>query len=56
MVDAVIRWCLKHAFLVILGVGAIAAGGYYALTRAPVDAIPDIGEKQVGARLRQSKR
>ncbi len=47
MVDAVIRWCLKHAFLVILGVGAIAAGGYYALTRTPVDAIPDIGEKQV---------
>ena len=23
MIDAVIRWCLKHAFLVILGVGAI---------------------------------
>src|SRR6188768_2830643 len=47
MVDAIIHWCLKHAFLVILGVGAIAAGGYYALTRTPVDAIPDIGEKQV---------
>src|ERR1051326_3719909 len=47
MVDAVIRWCLKHAFLVILGVGAIAAGGYFALTRTPVDALPDIGEKQV---------
>ena len=47
MVDAIIRWCLKHAFLVILGVGAIAAGGYYALTQTPVDAIPDIGEKQV---------
>ena len=47
MIDALIRWCLKHAFLVILGVGAIAAGGYYALTRTPVDALPDIGEKQV---------
>src|SRR5678816_4843649 len=47
MVDAVIGWCLKHAFLVILAVGAIAAGGYYALTQTPVDAIPDIGEKQV---------
>jgi Cu(I)/Ag(I) efflux system membrane protein CusA/SilA len=47
MVDAIIRWCLKHAFLVVLGVGAIAAGGYCALTRTPVDAIPDIGEKQV---------
>ncbi len=47
MTDAIIRWCLKHAFLVILAVGAIAAGGYYALTQTPVDAIPDIGEKQV---------
>src|SRR5688572_11182546 len=47
MVDAVIRWCLKHAFLVILGMGGIAAGGYYALTQTPVDALPDVGEKQV---------
>ena len=47
MIDAIIHWCLKHAFLVILAVGAIAAGGYYALTRTPVDALPDIGEKQV---------
>ena len=47
MVDAVIRWCLKHAFLVILAVGATAAGGYYALRQTPVDAIPDVGEKQV---------
>jgi Cu(I)/Ag(I) efflux system membrane protein CusA/SilA len=47
MVDWVIRWCLKNAFLVILSVAALLAGGYYALTRTPVDAIPDIGEKQV---------
>ena len=47
MIDAVIRWCLKHAFLVILGVGAIVGVGYYALTQTPVDALPDIGEKQV---------
>jgi Cu(I)/Ag(I) efflux system membrane protein CusA/SilA len=47
MIDAVIRWYPKHAFLVILALGAIAAGGCYALTQTPVDAIPDIGEKQV---------
>ena len=47
MIEAVIRWCLKHAFLVILGVGAIMGVGYYALTQTPVDALPDIGEKQV---------
>jgi Cu(I)/Ag(I) efflux system membrane protein CusA/SilA len=47
MINAVIHWCLKHAFLVVLGVVGIGAGGYYALTQTPVDAIPDIGEKQV---------
>ena len=47
MVDALIRWCLKHAFLVIIGVVAIIGGGYYALRNTPVDAIPDIGEKQI---------
>lgn len=47
MVAALIRWCLKNAFLVVVAVLAISAGGYYALTRTPVDAIPDIGEKQV---------
>lgn len=47
MVDWVIRWCLKNAFLVIIGLAALIFGGYYALTRTPVDAIPDIGEKQV---------
>jgi Cu(I)/Ag(I) efflux system membrane protein CusA/SilA len=47
MIDAVIRWCLKNVFLVALGVGAIVGGGYFAVIRTPVDAIPDIGEKQV---------
>ena len=47
MTNAVIRWCLKNAFLVIIAVVALIAGGYYALVNTPVDAIPDIGEKQV---------
>jgi copper/silver efflux system protein len=47
MTDALIRWCLKHAFLVVLAVGAIGGVGYYALMNTRVDAIPDIGEKQV---------
>jgi len=47
MVDAVIRWCLKNAFLVIIGVVALLVGGYYAMINMRVDAIPDIGEKQV---------
>ncbi len=47
MVDAVIRWCLRNTFLVCLALAGIATAGYYALRNTPVDAIPDIGEKQV---------
>ncbi len=47
MIDGLIRWCLKNTFLVIIAVVGIAFGGYYAIKNTPVDAIPDIGEKQV---------
>lgn len=47
MINGLIRWCLKHTFLVVLAVVAIGAVGYYAIINTPVDAIPDIGEKQV---------
>ena len=47
MVNAVIRWCLKNPFLMTLIVIGTCVGGYFALVRTPVDAIPDIGEKQV---------
>lgn len=47
MIDAVIRWCLNNVVLVILGMFALLGAGYYAINNTPVDAIPDIGEKQV---------
>lgn len=47
MVNAVIRWCLRNPFLMVLLLAGLCAGGYYAVVRTPVDAIPDIGEKQV---------
>ncbi len=47
MINALIRWCLKNAFLVLLAVAGLIGGGYYAIKNTPVDAIPDIGEKQV---------
>ncbi len=47
MVNALIRWCLNNGFLVVLGALALLGGGYYAIRNTPVDAIPDIGEKQV---------
>lgn len=47
MVAAIIRWCLDNRFLVALLALAAVGAGYYGMSNTPVDAIPDIGEKQV---------
>jgi Cu(I)/Ag(I) efflux system membrane protein CusA/SilA len=47
VINAVIRWCLNNHFLVFLFTAVAAGLGWYCLTNTPVDAIPDIGEKQV---------
>jgi Cu(I)/Ag(I) efflux system membrane protein CusA/SilA len=47
MVNAIIKWCLDNPFLVLLFTAVALGIGYYALNNTPVDAIPDIGEKQV---------
>jgi copper/silver efflux system protein len=47
MVNHLIRWCLDNRFLVILLSLTALAAGWYGLVNTPVDAIPDIGEKQV---------
>jgi Cu(I)/Ag(I) efflux system membrane protein CusA/SilA len=47
MVAAVIRWCLRNPFLMLLAMAALIAAGAWAIRKTPVDAIPDIGEKQV---------
>lgn len=47
MINSIIRWCLNNVLLVILGMLALIGAGYYATKNTPVDAIPDIGEKQV---------
>lgn len=47
MVNFIIRWCLNNRFLVILVTLVVLSIGYYAVTHIPIDAIPDIGEKQV---------
>ena len=47
MVNAIIRWCLNNTLLVILAMLGLAAAGWYAMRNIPIDAIPDIGEKQV---------
>ena len=47
MVNAIIRWCLNNRFLVVLVMGLLIAAGDDSITHIPIDAIPDIGEKQV---------
>lgn len=47
MVNAIIRWCLKNVFLMWLAIIGIAIAGYFAVKNTQVDAIPDIGDKQV---------
>lgn len=47
MIDAIIRWCLRNSFLMLLLIAGLIGASYWAILRTPVDAIPDIGEKQV---------
>jgi copper/silver efflux system protein len=47
MISAIIHWCLRNTFLVIVAIIGLIGMGYYALAQTPVDAIPDVGEKQV---------
>ena len=47
MIDRLIELSARHRFLV-LGFAAVAAvGGWRAMTRLPLDALPDLGDKQV---------
>lgn len=47
MVSWIIRWCLRNRVLVLLFFAVVAGAGWYCLENAAVDAIPDIGEKQI---------
>ncbi|MBM5813046.1 MAG: efflux RND transporter permease subunit [Gammaproteobacteria bacterium] len=47
MIAALIRASLTHRALVLLAAGLLTAAGFHALTRLPVDAIPDLSDVQV---------
>ncbi len=47
MTNYIIRWCLNNRLIVLLLSAAVLVAGYFALLETPVDALPDIGEKQV---------
>ncbi|HUP19893.1 MAG TPA: CusA/CzcA family heavy metal efflux RND transporter [Gemmatimonadota bacterium] len=43
----VIEWSVRHRLAVLLGTLALSAGGFWAMLRTPVDAIPDLSDVQV---------
>lgn len=47
MIEKIIEISIKNKFLVILGTMFIILGGIYALSRTPLDAIPDLSDVQV---------
>jgi Cu(I)/Ag(I) efflux system membrane protein CusA/SilA len=47
MIAKVIRWSLANRFLVLLVTAVVTAWGAWALSRAPLDALPDLSDVQV---------
>jgi copper/silver efflux system protein len=47
MISHIIEWSLRNRFLVLSALLFIVAWGVHALSRTPVDAIPDLSENQV---------
>ena len=47
MLNHVIAWSLRNVFLVLLATLAIVIGGVYALSKMPLDALPDLSDAQV---------
>jgi CzcA family heavy metal efflux pump len=47
MIEKIISWSVHNRFFVWIGIFMIVVGGIVALTRTPVDAIPDLSENQV---------
>ena len=47
MIDKIIEWSLKNKFMVILATVFLTLGGILAISRTPLDAIPDLSDVQV---------
>jgi cobalt-zinc-cadmium resistance protein CzcA len=47
MIEKILGFSLRHRFLIVLMVGAVAALGLYNLKSLPIDAVPDITNNQV---------
>ncbi len=47
MIAALIRWSARNLFLTLFGAAVALAAGGYALSRIPLDAVPDLSDTQV---------
>ncbi len=47
MLKRIIAWSVGHRIVVLLATAAISLGGFWALLRTPIDAIPDLSDVQV---------
>ena len=47
MIERIIDWCASNRFLVFTGTVILVAWGIWAMTRTPLDAVPDISDVQV---------
>jgi Cu(I)/Ag(I) efflux system membrane protein CusA/SilA len=47
MIAALIRWSARNVFLVVLATIFVTVAGIYAVSRVPLDAIPDLSDVQV---------
>jgi Cu(I)/Ag(I) efflux system membrane protein CusA/SilA len=47
MINRIIEFALKNRFIIVAAYVMLAGWGYWALTRTPVDAIPDLSDNQV---------
>ena len=47
MINWLIEWSIKNRGMVLLFYIGLAGAGYWALTRTPIDAIPDLSDNQV---------
>jgi Cu(I)/Ag(I) efflux system membrane protein CusA/SilA len=47
MINSVLEFSLRHRFLIVAAYLSLAGWGWWALTRTPIDAIPDLSDNQV---------
>src|SRR3989338_306600 len=47
LVEHIIEFCAKNRLIVLILVGALTLGGFFALRRVPLDALPDLSDTQV---------